>query len=213
MKPISNNQRLSILLVTLLVSILVPFSKQDDSLFGQFFSLLIIAAIIYVVRPLTKNRVVLRRWLQGCGYGLFLLTFLVGQGKVPVWAGYAGLSLVIAFYTSILVLLMVHLFSKGSMNEKLLAAINFYFLTGITFGFLYTLVGLLVPGAFSLPSSSTLDWPVFVYFSFINLTTLGYGDITPIAPIAKSLVVLEATIGVLSPTVMIARFIRPTLSE
>ena len=213
MKPISNNRRLSILLFTLLISILVPFSKQDNTLFGQLFAFLIIAAIVHVVRPLTSNSPVLGRWLKGLGYGLLLLTLLVGRETVPAWASYSGLTLIIAFYTLILVLLMKFLFSEGSMDEKLLAAINFYFLTGITFGFLYTLLGLLIPDAFSLPSSSTFDWPAFVYFSFINLTTLGYGDITPVAPIAKSLVIIEAAIGVLSPTIMIARFVRPALKE
>ena len=44
--------------------------------------------------------------------------------------------------------------------------------------------------------------------SYISLTTLGYGDITPLTPLAKSLVTLKALIGVLSPVITISRFVR-----
>jgi hypothetical protein len=45
------------------------------------------------------------------------------------------------------------------------------------------------------------------YFSFVTLTTLGYGDILPVSPIARSLATSEALFGQLYPAVMIARLI------
>ena len=47
----------------------------------------------------------------------------------------------------------------------------------------------------------------WVYFSFITLTTVGYGDITPIAPLARSLAILEALIGQFFVAVLVARLV------
>ena len=47
----------------------------------------------------------------------------------------------------------------------------------------------------------------FTYFSFVTLTTLGYGDITPLTRPAKNLVVLEAIFGQLYLAVLIARLV------
>jgi voltage-gated potassium channel Kch len=46
-----------------------------------------------------------------------------------------------------------------------------------------------------------------IYFSFATLTTVGYGDITPVHPIARSLAMLEALIGQLFPVILIARLV------
>ena len=47
----------------------------------------------------------------------------------------------------------------------------------------------------------------FMYFSFVTLTTLGYGDILPLSGVAQSLVTIEAVIGVLFPALVIARLV------
>ena len=204
----STTQLLSGLLLILLVTILVAGSVDDNSVGGLVFALLINVALITVLGPLTRRRKRIRKWLQLTGFSLIALRLVVNEGAVPAWLDFIALMLVILFQLALMVLLMKHLFSKVGMDEKLLAAVNFYFLTGITFGFVYTLLNLMLPGAFDFPSAGSWDWPDFIYFSFINLTTLGYGDITPVAPLAKSLVVLESATGVLSPTVMISRFVR-----
>ena len=56
-------------------------------------------------------------------------------------------------------------------------------------------------------SQLTANTGMFRYFSFVTLTTLGYGDILPVSPIARSLATSEALFGQLYPAVMIARLI------
>ena len=51
---------------------------------------------------------------------------------------------------------------------------------------------------------SAIDW---IYFSYVTLTTVGYGDITPVLPIARTLAVGEALAGQLYLAVMIARLV------
>jgi hypothetical protein len=77
--------------------------------------------------------------------------------------------------------------------------------------FAYHLIALQFSGAFSLaaslkPEAGSLQAKL-TYFSFVTLTTVGYGDITAVHPIARPLVVLEALTGQLFPAILIARLV------
>ena len=52
-----------------------------------------------------------------------------------------------------------------------------------------------------------LAWDDFMYYSFVTLTTLGYGDITPLTQTTRSLAILEAITGVFYTTVLVARLV------
>ena len=64
------------------------------------------------------------------------------------------------------------------------------------------------PGSFSGlgQQGHALSWR-FLYFSFVTLTTLGYGDITPVHPLARSMATIEALTGQLYIAVLVARLI------
>ena len=74
---------------------------------------------------------------------------------------------------------------------------------------LFTFIGSLVPKAFS--GLSLEDSPALasnlIYFSFVTLTTTGYGDIFPVHPIARSLCNLESIFGQLYPATLLARLV------
>ncbi|HZR84697.1 MAG TPA: potassium channel family protein [Candidatus Binatia bacterium] len=91
-------------------------------------------------------------------------------------------------------------------------AIAGYLLLGLTWAFAYRLVEFFHPGAiqFAHPVDAAHGDPMrgqLVYFSFITLTTVGYGDATPIEPIARTLAILEALTGQLFPAVLLARLV------
>ena len=99
---------------------------------------------------------------------------------------------------------------RRTVFDRLLAAIALYVVIGMIWAMLYALVNTMVPGAFAgaLPHGATLfDWG---YFSIVTLTTVGYGDITPVANAARSLAAVEAMIGQLYPAIIIARLVAPT---
>ena len=85
--------------------------------------------------------------------------------------------------------------------------LRFFFLIGIVWALLYSIVGTLDPQAFS-HSGDTIDlFDSIFYFSFTTLTTLGYGDITPISDLARTLANLEAVVGTMYPAIYIARLV------
>jgi voltage-gated potassium channel len=96
-------------------------------------------------------------------------------------------------------------------TEVLCASIAAYLLLGLAWTFAYWLVAELVPGAFSLNVTSGSDGSIKgfngFYFSFITLSTVGYGDITPVASVARMLAAAEAMTGLLYVAVLIARLV------
>lgn len=110
----------------------------------------------------------------------------------------------------IAVIIMVMVFREKKITFRHIeGAIAVYLLLGLMWAFLYQTVSLLVPGAFvesvSIPELPHIgDRRDFTYFSFVTLTTLGYGDIIPAHPVARVLVILEALIGQLFPAILLA---------
>jgi hypothetical protein len=101
-------------------------------------------------------------------------------------------------------------FAPGRVTyHRIVGAILLYLAIGVVFVGLFATVGLLVPGTFSnMPIS---DEPALasnlIYFSFVTLTSVGYGDIVAVHPLARSLCNLEAIIGQLYPATLLARLV------
>lgn len=95
--------------------------------------------------------------------------------------------------------------------EVLAAGVATFLVLGQMWAMLYLLVSFFEPNAFALPASAVsskgFDGFNALYFSFVTLTSTGYGDISPTAPVTRMLAVLEAVTGVLYLSVLIARLV------
>jgi len=93
----------------------------------------------------------------------------------------------------------------------LMAGISTYLLIGLAWTMFYLIVWGLMPDAFSGAVTATADAGVhtreLLYYSFVSLTTVGYGDITAVSPLARALSVLEVLSGVLYLGVLVARLV------
>ena len=92
----------------------------------------------------------------------------------------------------------------------LCAGISVYLMIGLIWGLAYTFVAEINPNAFSYnpPATATpMSGFTAIYFSFMTLMTVGYGDITPVADVARMLAMLEAITGTLFVYVLIARLV------
>lgn len=93
-------------------------------------------------------------------------------------------------------------------------AINIYFLMGIIGSILFRIVYNFLPGdSFNIPGETLQPTVDFIYFSFVTLSTTGYGDITPIEPFAKSLSIFLSICGQLYLTMIIAVLVGKYLSS
>ena len=89
--------------------------------------------------------------------------------------------------------------------EHLYAALSAYLLAGIYFGLFYWVLEQVSPGTFTV--SANFSQTSAVYFSFVTLATLGYGDITPRGDIARGLAIVEGVGGQLFLAVLVARLV------
>jgi voltage-gated potassium channel len=92
-------------------------------------------------------------------------------------------------------------------SERLLAALDAYLLAGLVFGVCYWVLERSWPASFGSPSASDLDLARAIYFSFVTIATLGYGDIVPASDAARGLAVLEAVGGQMYVAVLVARLV------
>jgi Ion channel len=102
-------------------------------------------------------------------------------------------------------------FGRGRVTlHRIQGAVVLYLNFGLFFFDLYQLLAVLTPDAFSgLPPSGTQfnSGADLLYFSFSTLTTSGFGDITPLHPMARNLANLESIIGQLYPATLLARLV------
>lgn len=125
------------------------------------------------------------------------------------------------FCGMIVVVLMKRVFNPGpTTGHRVRGAIAVYLMVGILWAALYQLVEVVLPGAFRLadsPNGTPLSLAIrdnnFIYYSFVTLTTVGYGDMVAVDPFARSLAMIEALLGQLFPAVLLARLVSLQVSE
>ena len=125
------------------------------------------------------------------------------------WLAVATEVFTIALLVVLTALVFKQVFRAGPVTaHRIQGAIVVYMLIGLVWSSAYQLLELLQPGSFQVPAGDHgLHSEVLGYFSFVTLTTVGYGDVTAVHPIARSLVIAEALIGQLYPAILIARLV------
>jgi len=101
------------------------------------------------------------------------------------------------------------LFTGTIDGHKIIGAICIYLLLGLIWTFLYLIISEASPNSFNgLSEAAWYDnFSTVAYYSFVTLTTLGYGDISPIQPVARFLVYMEAIVGVFYIAILVASLI------
>ncbi len=133
-----------------------------------------------------------------------MLHISVGASSVFVLL---GLILSALFMLIVISILMLKVFSVSEVTARTLrGGIAVYVLMGFLWANIYGIVLWFNPGAIAFPEQ-TIKLSSIIYFSFTSLTTLGYGDITPVSWMARNLTIIETTIGQIYLTVLVARLV------
>lgn len=196
-------------LALLLILLLALYTVQADELVGE-----------------REFLMVERRRLRLVGWGLALLALIerVAMMVRPTWAlyvaGSVGWGTFLCFITwsewrSILR-------QKEVTSETVSMAISVYLLLGLSWAFLYAVIVEFDAHAFSFggspapggsPGASLQVFPVLLYFSLTTLSTIGYGDITPVTLQARFAAVAEGITGQLYLAILVARLVGINLSR
>jgi hypothetical protein len=111
------------------------------------------------------------------------------------------------------IVLLIYVYQEGPVSRhRIGGAVAAYLLIALVCAFGYLLIEFLISGAFHFPDRVPRIADIrllrtFYYFSVSTLTTLGYGDVTPVHPFARNLAMMEALIGQLYPATLIARLV------
>jgi voltage-gated potassium channel Kch len=110
-------------------------------------------------------------------------------------------------------LILRYVYKEGRVtSHRIQAAVAAYLLIALAFALGYHLTSFLIPGAITFPDKAPdISNPRFAfnfnYFSLVTITTLGYGDIIPVNPFARTLAMMEALVGQLYPAILLARLV------
>ena len=203
-----------ILMVALLALWLVaPFARQLGV--DRGFELVLLTLLLVAAGYATSNEVKRFRVIVVLGILVGALTWIDYFPFIDLYPQLPSRVAGVVFFLFVAYELLTDILSKQSHVDMALiyGALSVYLLIGIAFAWVYEAIYLVYPASFSGVTgqgthSSTLD-----YFSFVTLTTLGYGDISPNNQLAGSLATLEAIIGQVYLTVLVARLVGMQISQ
>ena len=198
---------MTVLLVMLVATVFVipvffPSGEMARTVRDVSFTLILLSGAVAIYGQHTA---------ANAGVALCLLAIALRWGEFIVPVGMQplareGSALVALFLVTAIVATRV--FADGVVTmDRILGAVVLYLLLGIAWAVAYELVDLHVPGAFNPDGKQGTGPQRWFYFSFVTLTTVGYGDITPVARISQSLATLEALVGQLYPAIILARLV------
>ncbi|WP_220719802.1 potassium channel family protein [Agarivorans litoreus] len=194
-----------------LAACLDQFRQGDGLRFLQVAMVLVLGAGIWQA----KGK---RLWyLTGIGF-LFTTTILAffsywfeAEGLVSLYLCIVLCYLVLTSWTA----LKQVLFTGGIDSNKIVGAVCIFLLIGLSWAHLYTILNFWLTDAFNgVPKEHwSTQMTDFIYFSFVTLTTLGYGEITPNTPITRFFTYSEAVLGQFYMAILVASLVGTRLSE
>ena len=196
-------RRYSVLFYALLFTMVAAPLLSALELSGTLFESLVAASLLAATIPADRMK----------GRPLLLVLMIIAWLARPftVWLGHTVLSaMTLGIWTLIGMLAAAAAlrFAMGATKvdgEHLYAALSAYLLAGICFGLLYWVLEQSRSGSFAV--SGQFSQTSAIYFSFVTLATLGYGDIAPRAEIARGLAIVEGVGGQLFLAVLVARLV------
>lgn len=197
---------LILLLCLLTLHPLLEYHPLTREIFSMMVSALLLTSILFLTRQ--------RRWMY---FG-----FLFAMSEVAcIWWHYFSRDLLSEVFKFIFFVLF-HLYAivcvyqdlantRQITADEVRGAICLYIFIGATWSAVYYLLEMLAPGSFHVTTYGQIDqhitWYDLLYFSFTTLSSVGYGDITAVAPVARALAIFESIAGIFYVAVIVAKMV------
>lgn len=218
-KSLTSRAKYLILLVSLETLTWTPaFYGEGEQLRGSLSwdDLLVVLTLLSGVLAVSRRKVV--TWV-----GLWLTVLALGT----TWAAefvcskplYMASDVCLGgFFLFVAVMILHDIWTTRMVtSDTLVGSVCVYMLIGAAWAFAYSLTELLVPGSFSIASTGETingkliehcgNYPLLMYYSFVTLCSLGYGDLVPIKAAARMVATTEAIVGQFYMAVFVARMI------
>ncbi len=197
--PTESDVTLSVFFVLLLASTLLAWPLRDTGAAPAIVALRLLTVAVGVAVLLPERGFAIAAALAAAG--IVAGEFTTGD------RGALELVSRIAFDAVTCGALLGRAFRRGRVTfHRVLGAVSAYVLIAVAWGTGYQLVLVLRPGALQCASGPASPDDA-MWLSFVTITTTGYGDVLPVARVARSLAALEALVGVLYPGILIARLV------
>ena len=146
--------------------------------------------------------------------GVALNVVAIGQDSI-VFKGASILSIFAFLLVSISYTMKQVAFGTEINANRIVGAICVYLLLGVIWALAYAFVDLVAPSSFAgIERDAETGWGTgWFYYSFVTLTTLGYGDILPLSATARSLAYLQAIVGQFYIAVLVAGLVSAYISD
>jgi voltage-gated potassium channel len=214
--------RFLVLLVTLVLALVIQPMVQGFSVRGPVFDVLYSLVLVAAVLSLCE-----RRWPMTAALilgipallGKWLAFLLASTGDDVLTLSDHFVEVLFLGFVALMILRVI--LTQGSISlDSIFGAICAYMLLGMACGTFYSTIEVLRPNSFlasgelaeALKLPETRE-PVLIYYSFVTLTTVGYGDVTPVSPPARTLSWLEAMMGQFYIAVLVAFLVGTTVSQ
>ena len=182
------------------------------------FSLMLLSALFAVTR--SRRQLTVAAFLSVPAVILQSVNTLHVNDHVRGW----GYIFTIIFLGYIIALIIGALFRQRTITTDIIcASLCAYLLLGVCWAFVYSLTDILLPGSFNVSDShpdvakelnvSGAQSGFAIYYSFVTLSTLGYGDVIPVNPVSRSLAYSEAMAGQIYLAVLVARLVGLQISQ
>lgn len=197
-------RRFLFLLILFFTMMLVGPFIRDYSKLRYLFDLIITAIFLAAIYAIVdkKRQLILSVCLAIPMLVALWLKYFVQYRDISVIGEICG---ILFFAYTIINIIKYMLKQKDITQETIFAALVIYMLMAFMWARVYSLLELLEPGSFSIAEGSLIsNRLIFLYYSFVTITTLGYGDVSPLTDKAGGLAVIEAISGQIYLVVLVA---------
>ena len=201
------------LLVFILMLIAIQPLDEAIGLFGIVLDLVITAILVSAIYAISQKRIHI---VFGILLAFPMLVSVWSSSFVEIlWLEIAGSLCGIVFFVFIIVTILVFIFRQDEVSIDLIAgAAVVYLLMATMWAYAYRVIEMISPGSFSFAQSQSAEsHSPFLYYSYVTITTLGYGDIAPVSTTAKSCAILEAVVGQLYLVITVAWLVGAHISQ